>query len=312
MRLFVAVPLIVFALAFGASFAYHSLADAGEPRADAASSAGDGRGRIAVSVRGAGTGDSYLWTVSLDGSDPVQLTRPSAGTSLNDGYTSWSPDGRTIVLVRQSFESGGQPTPPRLFAISPDGTGLRQLTRGNAIDFLPAWWPDGSRIVFSRVTGEASDLFAMDADGRNVVQLTDEPRVHEDMASVSPDGKRIVYTRVDETTEDLYVMNADGSGKTPLLRGPHQDGTPDWSPDGSRIAFVRDGHVAVMSSDGTGIRLLTRGELKDSGPQWSHEGTSLLFTRDPGEIYVMNADGSGLARVPIEGQAGGASWGPPK
>lgn len=309
MRLLVAVPIAVFAFAFGGSFAYHSLADASAPRAKPPRPAA-GSERIAVSVRGVGTGDSYLWTVSLDGSDPVQLTRPGASESLNDAFTSWSPDGKTILFVRQVIENPADPTNPHLYAIAPDGTGLRQLTEDEAFDLLPSWAPDGSLIVFSRVVDEQStDVFTMRPDGSGVARLTSSA-AHEDMASFSPDGKRIIYTRVDRATEDLYVMNADGSGQTPFLEGPEHDGSPDWSPDGSRIAFVRDGRIAVIGSDGEGVRRLTRGGPPASNPQWSPNSSRILFTRDPGEVFVMKADGSGLVRVPIDGQAAGASWGP--
>jgi Tol biopolymer transport system component len=310
-RLLVAVPIGVFALVFGASFAYHSR-DSESPARAAPGVAAGGKELIAVSVRGDGVGDSYVWIVSLDGSERRRLTYPpEASVSVNDGYAAWSPGGETILIVRQVIEDPANPTNPHLYAIAPDGTGLRQLTRGQAFDLLPSWAPDGQAIVFSRVIDErATDVFTMRADGSGVVQLTDNPGVHEDMATFSPDGARIVYTRVDEKTEDLWVMNADGSGQEPLIQGPRQDGSPDFSPDGSQLAFVRDGHVAVASRDGTGVRLLTRGELGDSNPQWSPDGAKILFTRDPGEVFVMNADGSGLVRVPIEGQAGGASWGP--
>ena len=323
-RRLAAIPLAVFGLVFAGSAVVFALGEDTAPPREARSPAkptapepreelpaARGYERIAVALRGETEGSSYAYVVSLDGSDRVRLTEPPSGsTTLNDGYTAWSPDGNTIVLVRQLIDAGGQPTPPHLYAIAPDGSNVRQLTRGPMADLLPAWSRDGSRIAFSRVTGEATDVFTMRADGTRVTQLTAEPAAHEDMPAYSPDDQLIAYTRVERNSEDIWVMNADGTEQRELLGGEHVDGTPDWSPDGSRLTFVRDGHIATMNADGTRIDVLTSGELKDSGPKWSPDGTRILFTRDPGQVLVMDADGSGLARVPLDGQAGGASWGP--
>jgi Tol biopolymer transport system component len=105
-------------------------------------------------------------------------------------------------------------------------------------------------------------------------------------------------------------MHADGSGQRLLLGGRPSDGLPAWSPDGKRIAFVRDAQIAIMNADGEEVRLLARGSRKGTHPQWSPDGRRILFTGDPWGIYVMNADGSNPAEVPIAGQAAGASWGP--
>jgi len=308
------VPVATFAVAFGASFAAHAVdrddqpvaANVGRTQPPGAR----GTERIAVAIR-AGESESYIYVLALDGSNRRQLTRPPQGGVAADSVAAWSPDGSAIVLSRQVIDDPADPSNPHLYAVSPDGGALRRLTSGAAFDILPAWAPDGSRIVFSRAVGEQStDVFTMRPDGTDFVRLTDDLRVHEDTATYSPDGTRIVYTRVERDNGDVYVMNADGSGKTPLLTGPHVDGAPAFAPDGRRIAFVRDGHIAVAAEDGTGLRMLTSGELKDSHPQWAPDGERILFTRDPGSVYVMNADGSGLARVPIEGQASGASWEP--
>ena len=302
MRKLAAIPVAVFALAFGGSYAYHARGD------DAAAETKSAAERIVVSVRALSEGEAYLWVMGLDGSDPVQITHaPSDDTTAADGSPAWSPDGESIAFTRQVIDANGQPGFPHVYLVSPDGSDLRQVTRGDAFDIGPAWSPDGERLLIGRSVAETpTDLFTIRLDGSGVTQLTDDPRTHDDLGSFSPDGERIAYTSVAEQ-EDIWIMSADGSGKKLLLGGNAPDGMPVWSPDGQRIAFVRDGRIGIMNTNGGNVRVLPP---RGTHPQWSPDGTRILFTGDPFGIYVMNADGSGVTPVPTEGDAAGASWEP--
>ncbi len=81
------------------------------------------------------------------------------------------------------------------------------------------------------------------------------------------------------------------------------DGAPAYSPDGTRLAFVRrntDPEIFVTRADGTGTpQQLTHNTPPDSHPAWSPDGTQLVFER-LGDIWVMNADGSDQRMISVE------------
>jgi Tol biopolymer transport system component len=109
-------------------------------------------------------------------------------------------------------------------------------------------------------------------------------------------------------------MNPDGTGVTRLTTDPGEDFNGVWSPDGRRVAFfsTRDnplGDIYTMNADGTGIARLTNSAGSSRQPSWSKDGKQIVFTStraaaNPAvynandyEIYVMNADGTGIKRI---------------
>lgn len=115
---------------------------------------------------------------------------------------------------------------------------------------------------------------------------------------------------------DLYIMNADGSGVTNLTLGTREERTPDWSPDGTKIAYAAD-DIYVINADGTGRKKLTDIPglgLATSSPSWSPDGRQIAFAGQRDgifDIYVMAADGGNeinLTRTPAKD--GGPAWSP--
>ena len=121
----------------------------------------------------------------------------------------------------------------------------------------------------------------------------------------------------------VYEMNAGGEGQNRLTES---EGTgaasqsvffqvePDWSPDGTSIAFAsqRSGSfdLYVMAADGTGTRRLTSTKDDESSPSWSPEGDRIAFARE-GDIYVMNANGSGARRISdVTAEEAEPAWSP--
>ena len=128
---------------------------------------------------------------------------------------------------------------------------------------------------------------------------------------------------------DLYTIRADGKRVMTLTANRKFELSPSWSPGGKRIAFSRYDRtyaIHVMRADGTGVRKVTSppGQAptwwKDFSPTWSPSGRRIAFVRQPpspsksylaGELFVVNADGTGLRRLPLPaGEYGGLSWSP--
>ena len=188
-----------------------------------------------------------------------------------------------------------------IYVMNADGGGLVRLTTDAAVDFSPAWSPDGSRITFFSNRDGTGEIYAMNADGTGVTQLTTAGGFEP---AWSPDGNRIAFRSNRDGNPEIYVMNADGTVPTRITTNAAFDDFPAWSPDGTRIAFFsnRDGSfdIYVMNADGSFPTNLTFDPAVDLFPDWSPDGTKIAFrsSRDGNsEVYVMAADGSAPTRV---------------
>jgi Tol biopolymer transport system component len=121
----------------------------------------DGR-LIVFSSAGRTPENPELYSIRPDGSGLKRLTftRGDAETLGDDGFPSWSPDGRTIVFTSNRTGEG------ELWTMRPDGSGQRLLAglRGRD-DWAPRYSPDGARIAFESRRLAGSNVYAVRADG---------------------------------------------------------------------------------------------------------------------------------------------------
>ena len=151
------------------------------------------------------------------------------------------------------------------------------------------------RIVFTSLRDGNAEIYVMDADGGNQVNLTNHP-AHDAGPDWSPDGTKIAFdSDRNGGKAQIHVMDADGKNVIRLTDGPMEKSHPDWSPDGTKIAFsVHDleDYVAVMDADGRNREML---EDRAREPSWSPDGKQIAFVQN--EIYVIGVGGQGRKRV---------------
>jgi TolB protein len=174
-------------------------------------------------------------------------------------------------------------------------------------------------------------VHVMNADGSGRRRLVRSTELGQEGGHAwAPDRRRIAIARNPSfpptpgtpyiSDSKIYVMNADGSEQRRLTSTADLEGSPAWSPDGRKIAFLRETDGVrvpyVVNADGSDERRLT--SIGASSVAWSPDGSRILFereTRNSSEIYVVNADGTEPRRLTrISGgnfvPSGSPAWSP--
>jgi tricorn protease-like protein len=127
---------------------------------------------------------------------------------------------------------GGGSTTSWICSVDPDGTSEACITDFSAHSM--SWSPDQRQIAFAAHLGGQTDMYLMDADGTDIVRLTDDPAA-ERYPAFSPDGTQIAFARGKYSQTDIWVIDVDGTDPNQLTfvgRGIGGPGVvPGWSLD---------------------------------------------------------------------------------
>jgi len=301
--------------------------------ATAAPAGRGGRGR-------GGAGGDLIVRSLADGSESVVLR----ADNHQIGGLSWSPDGKTIVFNDVNAPIRHEQTPDYsgvkiIYTITEnvpgetsavDATGSNPRSLGTLGGFGGRRWLDARHFLVDRTSSDFK---------RRTTSLVDvsggAPKVlHEDVkdkfwsitgdanagAQPSPDGKWIAFLSDRDGWDHLYVMAADGARRLQpsgtdaiqITKGKFEAWRPQWSPDGTRIAFdanqpdnygMRHLYVATIGTDPskTTITAVTSGRGTNIAPQWSPDGTRLLYQHtDPqnsADLWVVDVASKKTTRL---------------
>jgi TolB protein len=231
---------------------------------------------------------------------PANALSPATGSKSLRG---------TIIFT--SSRSGND----EIYAINPDGTGLRQLTNDPKMDFAPIWSPDGSKIAFMRMQAIPNEaippdarppisIYVMNADGSEQRNLTPEGSRSFRNLVWSPDSKQLAVECTEKSTDrsgdgQICVLNIDGTGMRRVVPAELTGQAPVWSPDGRWIAFRGQAqgeglHVGLylVSPDGSQQRTV-RSDIAVSGTfAWSPDSRELVYVSEPHVLTMIDIDGS--------------------
>jgi len=268
-------------------------------------------GRIAF--RGLDGGPADIYVIDGDACAPRNVT----DSPTNEMDPSWSPDQERIAFSVDQSSNGTYD--PQVFVVGADGGAPLQVTElSSGFARYPSWSPDGGSIAFSDI----GTVYTVNVDTKSVLPLT-PPANGADGLSSDPDwhpaGGVIAYTRMTpDQRSEIWKLTMGGEpglsyDRLVPVSSPYGDVSPVWSPDGSKIAFVRgvqttpnDEHLADMDvyvmdvATESITRVTDTPEADEGGPEWSPDGSLLLFYRDvngSAKLFTSALDGSEESQV---------------
>ncbi len=220
----------------------------------------------------------------------------------------FAPDGRKLVYQARLADRRVELRLTDLETNRTETIFETQLNLPLSFYLAPAWSPDGGSIAFVNKQDGNSEIYTVKLDGSNLQNLTNNGALDSNPI-FSPNGDEIFFVRDYYGTANLYRMNSDGNSQRRVTEKTGYEMSPGFSPDGVHLVFAGD----RINADSRGLdiflldlnnpneeKILAARRFHDSSPVFSPDAGKIAFvsTADGNaEIYLMNADGTGLFRL---------------
>ena len=230
------------------------------------------------------SGNQEIWVINAqnyaesNAFGVTRLTQQMSSSELrtvNNHHPAWSSKIGDNTIAFVSNIDGYD----HIYLINEDGSGLRQLTKGNYDDSHPTWSPDGARIAFSRI----GEIWSIGADGTDEKTVTSNSIENCLEPAWSHHDMKIAYTK-SLYIDEIAVMNTDGTDQKDLIRNISGfNSLPTWSNNNQEIFFVHkkneaSGEIYVINSNGSNKKnYLSDSKWWDTEPEQSPTDQRLAF-----------------------------------
>jgi eukaryotic-like serine/threonine-protein kinase len=253
----------------------------------------------------AGAGDLFLLPVE-GGGEPRQILASPAGTWYREA--AFSPDHRSLAFASctgsQSRPSCSLHVVGLKNGLYPTGT-PRQITTASIDPQAIAWTADGASLVYGAGGSGPGFLWRVHVTGKSPPERLDIAGAGASHPAINHKTGQFAFARSLDNS-DIWRIRADGTA-TPFLTSTLRDTSPQYSPDGKRIAYEsgRGGDsvaIWLANADGSGATQATRIASEQCGsPRWSPEGRWIAFDCfEPGggwDIWTIEASGASPRRL---------------
>ena len=268
---------------------------------------------MALSDKSPGQEVAAIYLFSPDTGEKQRLTSPPANVS-GDSCPTFSPDGQSLAFIRGTSDNTAD-----LYVMPAAGGEAKQLIAdGRLRRFYDqgvigglAWTEDSKAIIYSSEAGGSPSLWKVSAFGGTPERLS-VGGLDTFYPSIARKGNRLAFTQIHGGTP-VYLMEVPNPTRPPsvpvrLIASTRSNHTPQFSPDGEKIAFASDSsgtdEIWICDRDGTNLIQLTNfgGPIVGS-PRWSPDGKQIVFdvhTSNVDHLYVISVEGGSPQRVTTE------------
>jgi Tol biopolymer transport system component len=224
---------------------------------------------------------------------PVEAQEVRKLTGVRFSYPTYTPSGE---ILYESAAGGDW----NIFRIPAEGAVnggamIERLTESASLDRMPSMSPDGRYIAFISDRAGNYDVWRMDADGDNAVQLTTSEE-HEIHPYWTPDSRAIVFNRqvLGEGLYAIWSMAADGSDEREVLRDTELNSYAQTSPDGRWLVFDKwwdneesNGEIMLLELATGELARLTENDVYDGYPAWFPDSRHIVYSSEVGGVFKL-------------------------